>query len=232
MGLKIDKKLSLVPRILGWVILGILAIFMIKILVWENNYYKTKSEEQRAETVPVLTMVEHVIAPSEKAPSDEDYAEYQTEADMPRYLKIERLGVAAIIRTANIENNILPMPDNIHEALWYSGSARPGQGRNIIISGLSTGSSQDGVFKNLDSLEKGDKITVENGNGFVYTYNVAEIRIIQEENMNLELAEAQKQIDNTETLSLITTNTSYGKSDYESVAVIRATLESSTQLEQ
>lgn len=231
MGLKINKKVSLIPRIIGWVILGILAVFMIKILIWENNYYKSKSNETRAETVAVLTVVEHSVAPSERRPSDQEYANFQSEADMPRYIKIDRLGVKAIVRQSEIKNYILPMPDNIHEALWYSGSARPGQGRNVIISGISNGSTMEGIFRNLDSLEKDDEITIENGNGFIYAYSVAEIRIIEESKMNLELMEAQKQIDNTETLSLVTTDASFG-GEYESVALIRATLQSSTQLEQ
>lgn len=231
MGLRIDKKVSLIPRIIGWAILAILIIFMIKIFAWENNYYKTKSAETRAETEPVLTVVEHVVSPSESKPSEADYKAYQTEADIPRYIKIERLGVDAIVKTSEMSTYILPMPSNIFETMWYAGSARPGQGRNVIISGISSVRTADGVFKNLDSLEKGDEIKVENGNGFEYTYTVAEIRLIEEAKMNLELLEAQKQIDSTETLSLITTNANV-KGEYDSVALIRATLTKSTQLEQ
>ena len=87
MGLKINQKAKLIPRIIGWVLAGILVIFMIKILVWENNYYKTKSEQTRAETVPVLTVVEHSIAPSEQELDDNTYANFQSEADMPRSRK-------------------------------------------------------------------------------------------------------------------------------------------------
>ena len=119
MGLKINQKAKLIPRIIGWVLAGILVIFMIKILVWENNYYKTKSEQTRAETVPVLTVVEHSIAPSEQELDDNTYANFQSEADMPRYLKIERLGVKTIARKSEMSSYILPMPDNIYETLWY-----------------------------------------------------------------------------------------------------------------
>ena len=231
MGLKINQKAKLIPRIIGWVLAGILVIFMIKILVWENNYYKTKSEQTRAETVPVLTVVEHSIAPGEQELDDNTYANFQSEADMPRYLKIERLGVKTIVRKSEMSSYILPMPDNIYETLWYAGSSRPGQGRNVIISGISTGATKDGVFKNLDSLEKGDEIKIENGNGFEYTYEVAEIRLIEESKMNLELIDIQKQIEANETLSLVTTNAN-SKGEYDSVAAIRATLKKSTQLEQ
>lgn len=231
MGLKIDRRISLIPKIIGWIVVAILLVLIVKLLIWENSYYKEKSAQSRAEVTPVLTMVEHVIAPGETPLTPEEYANYQTEADMPRYLKIERLGVNTIVCESEMSKDILPMPDNIHQAIWYAGSARPGQGRNVIISGISSGNSDDGIFKNLASLETGDAIIIENGNNFEYTYEVAEIRIIEESNMNLELNVVQKQIDDTETLSLVTTNAD-NRGDYTSVAFVRATLVRSTELEQ
>ncbi len=233
MGLKIDKKFNLIPKILGWAILAILVILMAKILIWENDYYRTKSSQERAETVSVLDMVGHIAHPDETPTSDEAFNTYQVEADEPRYLYIDRLDVKAIVKKSNTANSdILSVPDNIYEAMWYYGSARPGQGRNIIITGLSAGDTKDGIFKNIDSLEKGNEIRLINGNGFEYIYEVAELSILQESEMSTKLNDIQKQIDNTETLSLITTNVVDNIGTYDSIAIVRATLKSSTQLQQ
>ncbi len=233
MGLKIDKKYSLIPKILGWAILAILVILMAKILIWENSYYKTKSAETRATQTPVLSMVEHVAHPDETELSDEQYSSYQVTTDAPRYLKIERLGVDTIIEQSESANtDILAVPHNIYQSMWYSGSSRPGQGRTIIITGLSAGDTKDGIFKNLSSLEKGDEIKITNGNNFEYTYEVEEISLIQEKDMSIKLNDIQSQIDNQETLSLVTTNIINSQGLYESVGVVRATLKSSTELTQ
>ena len=95
MGLKINKKISLIPKIIGWVLLVILVIAMTKILVWENGYYKNKSQEERAESTPVLTEVLHVLNPDETQPSPEQISKHQVEANQPRYIDISRLDVQA-----------------------------------------------------------------------------------------------------------------------------------------
>ncbi|MCB0193917.1 MAG: sortase [Anaerolineae bacterium] len=68
------------------------------------------------------------------------------------------------------------MPDN--EAAWHSNSALPGQGSNVIISGhnASTGGH---VFAELDELQVGDEITLENTQAETLLYRVVEKTIVR-----------------------------------------------------
>ena len=57
MALKINRKLQLISRILGWAVVIILVGAVIKLLIWEENYYVSKSAEKRNDPTPVLTEI-------------------------------------------------------------------------------------------------------------------------------------------------------------------------------
>ena len=224
MALKIDRRLSNIGKILGWVLVAIIAVGLIKVFVWERGYYHDKSAEQRARADVVVTKIETVLAPSEFEPTEKEVAEYQTGANTPRYLDIPRLEVHARVRDSAVDMNTLPMPNTIYDAAWFSGSGMPGFGGDILISGLSRGKTKPGIFANLDSLENGDEITIERGDGEKYTYQVADLQIIDAEDAENKLSGAQRRIDDKETLSLITVRASEDNSEYESIVMLRATL--------
>ena len=93
------------------------------------------------------------------------------------------------------------------------------------MSGLSRGETKAGAFANLDSLEKGDKIEIELGNGSKYTYKVSEIRIVDANDAENELPSIQRRIDDKETLSLVTAiEKSDAETDYTSIVIVRAVL--------
>lgn len=68
------------------------------------------------------------------------------------------------------------MPEN--EAAWHRNSALPGAGGNVVISGhnASTGGQ---VFAELDELQIGDEIEVQNDQNEVVSYQVVEKNIIR-----------------------------------------------------
>lgn len=223
MGLKISKKQNFVFKIIFFSILGILVLILLKILIWENWYYQTKTSSIRNPEQAVITDIADASAPDETKPTSQDYAEYQVAATSPRYIEIPRLEIKARVEKSNVNENSMPLPTNIYDACWYSGSSRPGENGTILISGIKRGISQNGAFANLDSLEKGDKITVIRGDDTKINYEVAEIRIIDREKAKEELPNAQKRLDNKETLSLITTNRANIIEPYQSIVLIRAT---------
>ena len=93
------------------------------------------------------------------------------------------------------------------------------------MSGLSRGETKQGAFANLDSLEKGDKIEIELGNGSKYSYKVSEIRIVDAYDAEHELPSIQRRIDDKETLSLVTAiEKSDAETDYTSIVIVRAVL--------
>ena len=206
MGLKISKKQNLVFKIIFFSILGILVLILLKILIWENWYYQTKTSSIRNPEQAVITDIADASAPDETKPTAQDYAEYQVAATSPRYIEIPRLEIKARVEKSNVNENSMPFENG-----------------TVLISGIKRGISQNGAFANLDSLEKGDKITVIRGDDTKINYEVAEIRIIDREKAKEELPNAQKRLDDKETLSLITTNRANIIEPYQSIVLIRAT---------
>ena len=224
MGLKIDRRVNKTLKILGVVALAILLICLLKIIIWEHNYYQNKSSEERNPEQIVITELADAVEPSEERPSDEEIAKYQVTKGVPRYLEIPRLEIKARVKDSSVNEHILPLPENIYDVSWYSGSSRPGDNRVIMISGISEGATQHGVFANLDSLEKGNEIILERGDGERFTYEVREILIIDKKEAENKLSIAQKRIDDKETLSLITARRAdESKEIFNSIVVVRAT---------
>lgn len=224
MALKINRTVSRIGQILGWALVAIIAVLLIKTYVWEKNYYATKTNETRAKADVVITEIETILSPSEFEPSEDEIKEYQVEANNPRYLDIPRLDIHARVRHSAVDNNKLPLPNDIYDVAWFAGSSAPGQGGNVLISGLYKGRTKDGVFKNLDSLEKGDEITIERGDGEKFTYEVRELQIVDAKDAANELPGVQRRIDDKETLSLVTARTYAEGGEYESIVMLRATI--------
>lgn len=224
MALKINRTVSRIGQILGWALVAIIAVLLIKTYVWEKNYYATKTNETRAKADVVITEIETILSPSEFEPSEDEIKEYQVEANNPRYLDIPRLDIHARVRHSAVDNNKLPLPNDVYDVAWFAGSSAPGQGGNVLISGLYKGSTKDGVFKNLDSLEKGDEIIIERGDGEKFTYEVRELQIIDAKDAANELPGVQRRIDDKETLSLVTARTYAEGGEYESIVMLRATI--------
>ncbi|MBR0134295.1 class F sortase [Candidatus Saccharibacteria bacterium] len=224
MALKINRNLQIILKIIGWALLIALIACMIKILVWERQYYGTKSSETRAKADVVITGIEPAEFPSEDEISEADLNAYQVEAKKPRYLDIERLNLHIRIKESIVNSERLPVPANIHDAMWYAGSGRPGENSTILISGLSKGATKKGAFANLDSLEKGDVVSIEIGQGDKYEYEIQEILIIEATEAVSKLPSVQRRIDDKETLSLITVvKTVTERDSYSSIVIVRAT---------
>ncbi len=224
MSLKISKTANNIIKIVGWIVVIILIVLMAKILIWERGYYSSKSAERRATAPAVITEIAAAIDPSEIQPGENELNNHQVAADEPRYLDIPRLELQkVIVQGTTVNVHVLQVPDNIYETAWYSGSARPGKGGYIIISGLASGNSgAAGAFANLDSLESGDEITLTTGAGEQYHYAVRSTSIIEESNAKEQLIAAQQTIEDKETLVLVTNLKPSNAENYSSVAIVRA----------
>ncbi len=226
MALKINRNLQRILKIAGWALLIGLIICMVKTLIWEHNYYGTKSAEPRAKADTVVTGLSPSANPSEIPFTDQQMAEYQVESTKPRYLDIERLDLHARVKSSIVNSAVLPVPENIYDVMWYAGSGKPGENSTVLISGIIEGPTKPGAFANLDSLEKGDKISIELGNGNKINYTVVETMIIDSNEAENKLPSIQRRIDDKETLSLITAKKATdGNDSYNSIYVVRATKE-------
>ena len=225
MALKINRKLQNIFRVAGWVLLIIVAILIIKILVWESNYYETMDKTTRSAAVNVITSVEKLTSYKTELPTDEEIRDHSAANDEPLFLNIPRLEVHARILVSQADNGgQLPVTENIHDVLWYSGSALPGQNGASIFTGQNGDNDNNGVFANLEVLEKGDEIVVQLGNLVEKKYEVQEIYIVNEADLYQRLYLTQQKLDGKESLSLVTANTPSQNKTYESAVFIRATI--------
>lgn len=158
-----------------WSVLGVLLlIFLIKVAVFEANYYSEKEGSERDVTEVVEEEPEEELV--EVEPTEEEVREYIVSPDRPRYLTVEKLGIynARILPMGVNSRGELSTPNNIFDVGWYEASGMPGQGGTLIIDGHNGGPHVRGVFKDLPDLSDGDIVTVERGDGVVYKYAVVE----------------------------------------------------------
>lgn len=178
MGLNLRVSWKKIVKWSVWGILGILLlIYIIKVATFENWYYVNKEGSERAAAVTNSEL-------DETEPTESEVAEYIVAPDRPRYLMIEKLGIArSRIIPVGSANGEMGTPNNIFDVGWYTGSGKPGQGKTMIIDGHNGGPHVLGVFKALPSLAAGDTIQVERGDGQLFRYKVVE-------NKEVPLAEA------------------------------------------
>lgn len=221
MALKINRTITKITRIVGWgLTIAILACFG-KVFFWEKAYYAEQTIMARAKAQSVITSLPKLDSLIDKEITDEEYKAYSVEVKAPRYIRIPRTKINAIIRGKNISSDgALQISNNINEASWYSGSSNPGEDGTIVIAGISSYHGESGVFHGLDSLEEGDSIELESGDGNLYKYSVESINITSIKDSEKILPTTQQRRDGKETLSLISIS-----DGNESFVLVRATKE-------
>ena len=171
-------KISVSPKIIiKWLICSIFAIlllvFLIRVAVWEDAYYREKEGSEREEVAITTGPEEDLI---EVPPTEEEVEEYVVGPKRPRYLTIEKLGIynARILPMGINSKGELNTPNNIFDVGWYEASYAPGEGGTMVLDGHNGGPHVHGVFKDLPDLSEGDIVQVERGDGVFYRYRVVE----------------------------------------------------------
>lgn len=176
MSLKVNTSWRKIVKWTVWAILLVLfLVFLIRVIVFENNYYGEKEGSERA-----VTVVTEDTDLDETEPTDSEIKEYTVAPDRPRYLTVDKLKVknARILPMGVNTAGELDTPRNIFDVGWYEASGKPGQGGTMIIDGHNGGPHVHGVFKELPSLVDGDMIKVERGDGAVFNYKVVENKTV------------------------------------------------------
>lgn len=194
-------KKNLPKFIWGGVIL-IFAAFFLRVFIWEQNYYKEKEGSER-----VVATTGTVSQPVEVDETEPNVEEYTVAPDKPRYLSIPKLNIqnARILEVGLSPEGQMLTPYNIFDVGWYNGSAKPGTKGTSIIDGHNGGPHIHGVFKNLPDLVYGDKITIEMGDGTIYTYQIIDnVTVPLNEADAKMLYAAQSPVSGKESITLIT----------------------------
>lgn len=126
----------------------------------------------------------------------------------PRYISIPSLGVSDTrVFSVGVESDgALGVPANISDAAWYDKSSTPGSGGVVLIDAHNGGVSRNGVFAKLGTLKKGERITLERGDGQKFTYVVYENQsmTLDEVNSTGMRMMAESAVSGKEALNLIT----------------------------
>lgn len=175
-GLKLPtvRKLHIKP---SYIICGIIAVliaaFLARVVIWEHFYFERMEGSERASASVYEDSDEEI---DDTQPTTTDVAEYTVAPNRPRYLSIASLGIsnARVVEIGLRANGALSTPANVYNVGWYRDSALPGSAGVVVMDGHG-GTYGSGVFKNLPSIQVGAEITVEMGDGRLFTYRVAEV---------------------------------------------------------
>ena len=129
---------------------------------------------------------------------------YKTAPDQPRVLTIDKIGVRSRVLDMNVNpDGSMQAPLNIFDAGWYIKSAKPGAPGASVIDAHASGPTREGLFAYVDTLARGDTMTVERGDGQNFTY-----RVVATETVPLDTVDMKKVLaphaDVKEGLNLIT----------------------------
>ena len=159
-------------------------------------------------TAPKKVIVQAPLAvakASVKKKTEQEKQAYTVPPSHPRELIIKKLGVDANILAVGSVEGTLSAPGSAWDAGWYNQSALPGRGSGaLLLDGhVNDALGSPGIFYNLTSLTKDDKIVIERGDGQKFTYAVTDVQDIPLEkvDMNAVLASAEP---GKEGLNLIT----------------------------
>ncbi len=125
----------------------------------------TKLAEQKP--TPVPDMLETPQATYEHMPE-------------PARMRIPALGLDAPIVSVGLEpSGIMASPEEAHVVGWYKFGPRPGEASNAILAGHVDWMGEIGVFAYVADMKVGQTIDIEDVEGHVFRYTVAEIDVYE-----------------------------------------------------
>src|SRR5688500_9587844 len=140
------------------------------------GYMDTKSTEQ----LPAAELRVNDTPPEKSLEvTGQDKNTYTVPPLHPRHLKIEKLNLLArVVPVGKTKDGALDTPTTAWDVGWYKDGGQPGQEGAMLIDGhVNDSFNTPGIFAGLNALDKGDIVTVERGDGQVYTYRVAHIEV-------------------------------------------------------
>lgn len=205
MTLKINNWKKLIFRVFWGIVAASLLIFFLRVVIWEDQYYKGKVGSERATAVVQDEKNEQLV---ETAPTEKEVKEYTVPAGNPRYLTIEKFGrYNARIVPVGVkgENNELAAPNNIYDVGWYEKSGKPGDGKTMIFDGHRGGpTEQNGIFNKLETLAIGETIEIERGDGKIFQYEIVENKTYPSNSADIMLDAKKSPVEGKESISIIT----------------------------
>ena len=103
---------------------------------------------------------------------------------VPTGITIPAIGVVTNIAVTRVVDGVFQVPDNIQTVGWDQGTVKPGsrRGTSLMAGHLDDDQRNDGALHDLQSLDRGDTITVATRRGDV-TYRVTSVRVYDKRNL-------------------------------------------------
>jgi LPXTG-site transpeptidase (sortase) family protein len=166
----------------------VLATGYLSVDTWLTNQ-QVKAELGSSEVVSSATATQAQEGKDETEPTVESLANYTVAASLPRALYIDKLDVAARVLPMGVNNDgSIQAPINIFDAGWYNGSIKPGEIGAAFIDGHASGPTRAGLFAYLDTLQVGDQLGVEKGDGSRLQYRVVHVETVALEDVDMKKA--------------------------------------------
>lgn len=128
---------------------------------------------------------------------------YQTNPSDPRAIYIDTLHIKARTLPMTIHSNgAMQAPINIYDAGWYTGASRPGEQGAVVVVGHASGPTREGLFAYIDTLNMGDVVRVERGDGNQFWYKVIEKKTVALD--LVDMTELLKPHEGSEGLNMMT----------------------------
>ncbi|HUY85230.1 MAG TPA: class F sortase [Candidatus Dormibacteraeota bacterium] len=138
---------------------------------------------------PTTTGQPAAAVPSTSKPAGSSLSQYTVAPDLPRYLKIPKLGVyTRVLQVGLTKDGALGTPNNVYDTAWYTGSAKPGQAGATLIDGHVSSWTAHGVFYGIKTLVAGDAIQIVRGDGAILNYQVVKTQVYSADNVDMQAA--------------------------------------------
>ena len=143
--------------------------------------YAQRAQEisDTGQPIPEGIVTEDVEYPDE-TPIEND--SYEVDNHLPRQIIIPQIGVSGYIQRVGLTSEKqVAVPTNTHLSGWYVESVLPGEPGVSLIDGHVSGRYEDGIFKQIKNLSKGDIFEIEFGDRSRKSFEVISV-----ENHNIE----------------------------------------------
>ena len=144
----------------------------------------------------------------------------------PTRLRIPKLGISAEVASIGMQDEVtMEVPEDISVVGWFRYSPTPlsGIGTTVLVGHRDGATDPNGVFRNLDKIEPGDRVTVIDEDGTRWRYEVSDTELLDSAQF-ATAAEGIFDIEKEARLILITCGGEYIQSDggYQSNTVVTA----------
>ncbi|MGF3104927.1 class F sortase [Rossellomorea sp. DUT-2] len=113
--------------------------------------------------------IEQPVQPVTPEPQKEGYSM------TPAILSIPKLDLEAPIKEFGLDNEgNMELPDNGKEVAWFEPGFQPGEKGNAVLAGHVDDEKKPAVFFELNELEPGDEIHLQDEDGAILTFVVRE----------------------------------------------------------